>query len=99
MRIRLSINGPFVPPAGSITDVELRLRSPPACTSQANSETGLELRRAIRRDPMIQEIGFAPSHRWRRPFARDQHAGVPCCTRSAGTVNPSGGRAASLHVG
>jgi hypothetical protein len=32
-------------------------------------------------------------------FACDQHAGVPCRTRSAGTVNPSDGTAASLLVG
>ena len=31
--------------------------------------------------------------------ACDQHAGVPCCTRSAGSVNPSSRRAASLLVG
>src|SRR5689334_14014846 len=31
-------------------------------------------------------------------FACDQHPGVPWCTRSACTVNPSGGRAVSLVV-
>src|ERR1700719_3023305 len=56
MSIRLSINGPFVPPAGSITDGELRLGSPPACTSQANSGRA-RIAARHRRDPMIQEIG------------------------------------------